>query len=248
MSGLPDPSAAVGGGDDPEGAAAAAEAATAATAAGAGAGGDDHGTLLVSEFPPPPDYFRRCFAGAVDAAAAGAGAAPGLRAPPVPTGALERNAVYANAASARARKEAERLRGGKDGGGEEVPEAVLPGDVLAVFGEIVEDPNLVVDPGGDIDDGGPAATRSRMRSLNREVMVQFLDLVNKLVKDPTKNKESREELGRLLADMVEECNRYRDHQARELLIERLEQEQNVRKAMLEQLRKELRLAAESSLN
>ena len=246
MSGLPDPSAAVGGGDDPEGAAAAAEAATAATAAGAG--GDDHGTLLVSEFPPPPDYFRRCFAGAVDAAAAGAGAAPGLRAPPVPTGALERNAVYANAASARARKEAERLRGGKDGGGEEVPEAVLPGDVLAVFGEIVEDPNLVVDPGGDIDDGGPAATRSRMRSLNREVMVQFLDLVNKLVKDPTKNKESREELGRLLADMVEECNRYRDHQARELLIERLEQEQNVRKAMLEQLRKELRLAAESSLN
>ena len=145
-------------------------------------------------------------------------------------------------------KEAERLRGGKDGGGEEVPEAVLPGDVLAVFGEIVEDPNLVVDPGGYIDDGGPAATRSRMRSLNREVMVQFLDLVNKLVKDPTKNKESREELGRLLADMVEECNRYRDHQARELLIERLEQEQNVRKAMLEQLRKELRLAAESSLN
>ena len=83
-----------------------------------------------------------------------------------------------------------------------MPEAVLPGDVLAVFGEIVEDPNLVVDPGGDIDDGGPAATRSRMRSLNREVMVQFLDLVNKLVKDPTKNKESREELGRLLADMV----------------------------------------------
>lgn len=99
---------------------------------------DGQPTLLVSEFPPPPFYYA-------DAA--------NLEPPAIPTEALERGTRRAAAAGARARAETERLRLGNEGG--DKTDAILggvptgeaeeeeEGDVVAVFGEIVEDPLLV---------------------------------------------------------------------------------------------------------
>ena len=98
-----------------------------------GGEGDTEGkaTLLVSEFPPPPFYYTE---------------AATLTAPEIPLDALERGTRRAAVAAARARAEAERLRlsdeadttdailGGVPTGAETTEE----GDVVAVFGEIVE--------------------------------------------------------------------------------------------------------------
>ena len=88
-------------------------------------------TLLVSEFPPPPFYYK---------------AAAQLTPPEIPYEAVARGTRRAAAAAAKARAESERLRLG-----EEDPDktgAILggavnnveeeEGDVVAVFGEIVE--------------------------------------------------------------------------------------------------------------
>jgi hypothetical protein len=83
--------------------------------------------LLVSEFPPPPFYYKQ---------------ASSLVPPSIPTDALERGTRRAAAAAAKARAESVRIRLGEDtpnsdailGGTPEDEE----GDVVAVFGEIVE--------------------------------------------------------------------------------------------------------------
>lgn len=94
-------------------------------------------SLLVSEFPPPPFYYRQ---------------AAQLTPPEIPTEALERASQRAAAAAAKAKAQSERLRlqlededdktnailgGVTDEANEE------EGGVVAVFGEIVEDPLLV---------------------------------------------------------------------------------------------------------
>jgi hypothetical protein len=88
-------------------------------------------TLLVSEFPPPPFYY---------------GEAANLTPPEIPKEALERGTTRAAAAAARARAESERLRLAGDEvdktdailGGAPAPVEEEEGDVVAVFGEIVE--------------------------------------------------------------------------------------------------------------
>lgn len=94
--------------------------------------GDGQPTLLVSEFPPPPYYYALAAEGK-------------LKPPPIPSEALARGTRKAAAAGAKARAEAERLRlndtGAILGGVQEDKEE--EGDVVAVFGEIVEDPLLV---------------------------------------------------------------------------------------------------------
>jgi hypothetical protein len=94
--------------------------------------GDGQPTLLVSEFPPAPYYYALASEGK-------------LKPPPIPTEALARGTRKAAAAGAKARAETERLRlndtGAILGGVQEDKEE--EGDVVAVFGEIVEDPLLV---------------------------------------------------------------------------------------------------------
>ena len=88
-------------------------------------------TLLVSEFPPPPFYYTT----------------ENLEPPEIPVAALERGTRRAAKAAARARAEAERLRLADDaddttnailGGVKAEEEEEEEGDVVAVFGEIVE--------------------------------------------------------------------------------------------------------------
>lgn len=105
-----------------------------------GTGGDDtsgEATLLVSEFPPPPYYY---------------GSTSTLTPPSIPTAALELASRRAAAAAAAARAESERLRLQLEEdtdktdailGGVTSKEEEEEGEVVAVFGEIVEDPLLV---------------------------------------------------------------------------------------------------------
>jgi hypothetical protein len=88
--------------------------------------------LLVSEFPPPPFYYKQ---------------ASTLTPPPIPTEALERGTMRAAAAASKARAESVRIRLGEDTpntdailGGETQEDE--EGEVVAVFGEIVEVRNL----------------------------------------------------------------------------------------------------------
>jgi hypothetical protein len=86
--------------------------------------------LLVSEFPPPPFYYTE---------------AENLSPPEIPLEALELGTRRAAAAAARSRAEAERLRLADEGdktdailGGAPTAADEEEGDVVAVFGEIVE--------------------------------------------------------------------------------------------------------------
>lgn len=138
-------------------------------------------TLLVSEFPPVPFYYRLA-------------TTPGaLEPPPIPTEALRRGTSRAAAQAARARAESERLRlGGEDdktdailGGSVHATEEEDDGDVVAVFGEIVEDP-LLIEPLDRCED--PKIVRDEVKRLNQEVVKGFVNLVQDLVHRPTGNK------------------------------------------------------------
>ena len=136
---------------------------------------------LVSEFPPVPFYYRL-------AAQEGK-----LTPPPIPTQDLERGTQRAAAQAARARAESERLRlgeadttnailGGVSAAPEEAPD---DGNVVAVFGEIVEDPRLI-EPLDRCDD--PKVVRDEVKRLNKEVVKLFIKLVQDLVHRPVENK------------------------------------------------------------
>jgi len=85
--------------------------------------------MLVSEFPPPPFYYR---------------ASASLTPPEIPDAAIRRGTQRAAAAAAKARLESERLRLQRDlpntdailGGVQD--DHAADGDVVAVFGQIVE--------------------------------------------------------------------------------------------------------------
>jgi hypothetical protein len=136
-------------------------------------------SLLVSEFPPPPYYYRL---------------AKTLTPPAIPHEALERGTSRAAAAAARARAESERLQLGDEadktdailGGVSSVePHMEEEGDVVAVFGEIVEDP-LLVEPPDRCED--PTVVRDQVKRLNRQVLQRFVNLVQDLVHRPMDNK------------------------------------------------------------
>jgi hypothetical protein len=148
-----------------------------------GGEGDTPGeaALLVSEFPPPPFYYTE---------------AANLQPPEIPKDALERGTRRAAAAAARARAEAERLRladesdktadvlGGVLAGGRPSDEEE-EGDVVGVFGEIVEDP-FMVQPLDVCED--PTIIRDEVKRLNRQVLQGFVKLVQDLVNRPAQNK------------------------------------------------------------
>lgn len=153
---------------------------TAGAAAPEAAASEPEASLLVSEFPPPPFYYRQAAA---------------LTPPPIPVAALERGTRRAAAAAARARAQAERNRLGLDeidktdailgGVTAEKVEEEDDGEVVAVFGEIVEDP-LLVEPLDHCED--PKFIRDQVQELNKKVLQGFVRLVQDLVHRPTENK------------------------------------------------------------
>lgn len=135
-------------------------------------------TLLVSEFPPPPFYYHH---------------ATQLEPPPIPTEALINGTERAARAAAQARAEAERQRLGDH----QATHAILGGtvskdeenddseNVVAVFGEIVEDP-WRVQPLDRCED--PTVVRDEVKRLNARVLQLFVQLVQDLVHRPMENK------------------------------------------------------------
>lgn len=107
--------------------------------------------------------------------------------------------------------------------------------VVAVFGEIVEDPTLVTEE----ECHDPVIIRENVKRLNRAVLNGFLRLVQKLVHDPNDNKKLRDELSHNLFLMLQECNKFREHQAREILIGTLEQQLEQRQEGLKLLKEQI---------
>ena len=186
--------------------------------------GEGEATLLVSEFPPPPFYHN----------------VSNLPPPPIPEAALINGTKRAAEAAARARLLAEQgdttdtILGGAD----KVDET---GDVVAVFGEIVEDPYLVQPPDSCED---PKVIKESITELNLTVLQNFKTLVDDLVHRPLDNKKTRDELSKNIVQMVEQVNKFREHQAREILIELLEKQLQERKKLIVELQEDIGTADE----
>jgi hypothetical protein len=63
-----------------------------------------------------------------------------------------------------------------------------------------------------------------------------VNLVQELVDRPAENKKRRDEMSHNIFLMLQECNKFREHQAREILIEVLEKQLVERKELLKELR------------
>lgn len=116
--------------------------------------------------------------------------------------------------------------------------AALPmddGEFVAVFGEIVEDPLLA-----PIEDGcnDPTKIRDELNRLNNKVLGGFVELVRELV-TALANQKCRDQLAHHIFLMLQECNKFREHQAREILIECLEEQQRIKKEAVTLLKKKI---------
>ncbi|KAL7535971.1 hypothetical protein ACHAWF_005323 [Thalassiosira exigua] len=233
-----------------------------AVEAGGGGGSDDDDMLLVTEFPPPPHYYARASRSTPSHLRLTPPEIP-QRAFRVAAKRVAAERRRAREESERLRLEAEgggATRGGPASGTSsekgaegssasagdpsasegkekiEEDDSIDPDDpsepVVAVFGEIVEDPALVVEE----ECHDPAIVRENVRNLNRSVLRGFLQLVQKLVRDPNDNKKLRDELSHNLFLMLQECNKFREHQAREILIDALENQLERKREGVEVLR------------
>lgn len=158
--------------------------------------------LLVSEFPPPPPYYAL--------ASRNIPINKRLVPPDIPLRAFRVAAKKVLRERKRAREESEQIRlaacAGDDAAGasgitdgkteNEVKtekldtddDSIDPDDpnekVVAVFGEIVEDPTLTV----ELECDDPSLIQENVKRLNQEVLKGFLKLVRVLVNDPSENK------------------------------------------------------------
>jgi len=176
--------------------------------------------------------------GAATAAAAAVGAAEAIAAGGDP----DAGAAAAAAAAAVAAAEAAAA----------IPQPNLD-DVVSIFGEIVEDPLLRMgqhpqqqqqqqqQQQDDVDQQctNPEEIAIAMKSLNRQIMTSFVTLTRVLVHEPKAAREELITLSQLLIRLLEECNRYRDHQARENLIRCLEDQLKMKRTMLKALEGDL---------
>lgn len=212
--------------------------------------------ILVSEFPNPPPYYK------LFATLNKANLPPP---PPIPTAKLQATAeevAKAEAASRRIRDE--QLKSGAATAAAAAAAAAAGGDpdaaaaaaaaaaeaaaaipqpnldeAVSIFGEIVEDPLLrICNPAKD-QCTNPREIATTMKSLNRQIMTSFVTLTRVLVHEPKAAREELITLSQLLIRLLEECNRYRDHQARENLIQCLEHQLKMKRTMLEKLEGDL---------
>jgi len=214
---------------------------------------EDTEDLLVSEFPPPPYYYHR---------------APSLQPPPIPRQKLqeysEKAAIVMKHAVAAMESKFDKASKSKNEKREdtttdammmtttEIPvddemeknaaaHADLINSRVTVFGDItVEDPTLVPIPDDCAD---PTKVRDKVIRLNQKVMKGYVKLVNELVHKPLDNKECRDELSHNVLLMLHECNKFREHQAREILIQALEEQLKFRKTAVFTLREETNKAS-----
>lgn len=75
--------------------------------------------------------------------------------------------------------------------------------------------------------------------LNRMVVEGFVRLVQDLVHNPAENKKRRDELSHNVFLMLQETNKFREHQSREVLIEILEKQLEERQQLIQDLEKDI---------
>ncbi len=71
------------------------------------------------------------------------------------------------------------------------------------------------------------------------VVEGFVRLVQDLVHNPAENKKRRDELSHNIFLMLQETNKFREHQSREVLIEILEKQLEAREKMVRELEKDI---------
>jgi len=218
---------------------------------------DDDGQELVSEFPPPPYHYVH---------------AETLTPPPIPHDALIRSSKKSieNRKMLKMMEDEndEKRFGLVEGGGlslegmgmneeHKISGDVLGGDVpdfekkkesesadgplITVFGPecYVEDPMMV-----PIEDEcqDPQKIKSQVRQLNKETLQGFITLLGDLVNQPLSHKKGLFMLMKNIELMLKECNKFREHQAREILIETLETQLNERHDALKEIHDQINRA------
>jgi len=110
----------------------------------------------------------------------------------------------------------------------------MEGPFVTVFGQesYVEDPTLL--PIQD-DCSDPKEVQNRVTNLNQDILQDFVTLVGDLVNNPEAHQKCRDKLLRNIESILKECNKFREHQSREILIETLEQQLNDRLAAINTL-------------
>lgn len=186
---------------------------------------DDNDAELVSEFPPPPYYYSHA-------------SSSSLKPPPIPHELIARS-TKKTVATRKAKELEEKTRlslGTSEGDNVDADAGMLggvvpdfdqkmsepdDGPVVTVFGDEVylEDPDLLPLE-QDCDD--PHIVKSEVRRLNKEILKGFIKLVNDLINNPLDHETCRNKLLQNFELMLKECNKFRQHQAREILIEILE--------------------------
>jgi hypothetical protein len=108
------------------------------------------------------------------------------------------------------------------------------GPFLSVFGpeSYVEDPTLI--PVQD-DCHDPKEVQKRVTQLNKDILQDFVTLVGDLVNNPEGHQICRDRLLRNIESILKECNKFREHQSREILIDTLEQQLKDRISSIDRL-------------
>lgn len=199
---------------------------------------DDNEAELVSEFPPPPYYYMHTAS---------------LTPPLIPKEAIEKS-TKKSVANKRAREAEAKIRLGyfaTDGAvlGNFAPQFDDDGKLdgfhddgnaaVTVFGveSYLEDPDLVpiVDDCCD-----PQQVKAEVGRLNKEILKGFMTLVGALINSPLEQEPCREELMTNIELILKECNKFRYHQAREIMIRVLEKQLSDRKNALQELNFQIR--------
>ena len=204
---------------------------------------------LVSEFPNPPPYYR-LFGGSLPADQL-------PPPPPIPTAKLEATAqkvAEITAAVQTIRDEQSDTLVGVDPNSlvaaaahAAIAAATVPPnleEVVSIFGEVVEDPLLRIpnEKEGSEDRetcDDPSDVAREMKTINRQIMTSFVTLTNVLLQEPAVARSELVKVSKLLVRLLEQSNRYREHQARENLIAVLEETAEAKRTALEEVERDL---------
>ena len=205
----------------------------------------------MSEFPNPPPYYR-LFG---DSLPADQLPPP----PPIPTAKLEATAqkvAEITSAVQQIRDEQSDTLVGVDPNSlvaaaahAAIAAATVPPnleEVVSIFGEVVEDPLLRIPhekEEGEVrrettcDD--PSDVAREMKTINRQIMTSFVTLTNVLLQEPAVARSELVKVSKLLVRLLEQSNRYREHQARENLIAVLEETAEAKRTALAEVERDL---------
>ena len=91
----------------------------------------------------------------------------------------------------------------------------------------------------------PKDIAQEMKNVNQDIMASFVTLTQVLLQEPEAAREELVKVSKLLIRLLEESNRYREHQARENLIAVLEEKVEAKRKALEEVERDLEATQEA---